>query len=146
MLVSSTFLRALGAAALFATVAAVTPARADCQTDIQGYMQKRDAVIQQLNAISGGGKKKKALDPVAACPKFRTLAGILNQTVAYMAKNKDWCAIPDQLIESAKGQQSQFSKTAGQACNIAAKVKQAEKQAAEGGGAQQVQRLPTGPL
>ena len=148
MLESSTFFRALGVGALFAIVAAATPARADCQTDIQGFMQKRDAVIQQLNALSGGGgKKKKALDPVAACPKFRALSGILGETVAYMEKNKDWCAIPDQLIDGAKGQRGQFSKTAGQACGIAAKIKQAEKQAAQGGGGQeQVQRLPTGPL
>ena len=151
MLAYPTFLRAAGAASLFVLVAAATPARADCQSDIQGYMKKRDGVIAQLSAMAGSGKKKKQLDPIAACPKFRALSGILGETVAYMEKNKDWCAIPDQLIDGAKGQRGQFSKTATQACGIAAKVKQmkaqAEKQAAEGGGGgQQVQRLPAGPL
>jgi hypothetical protein len=148
MLAFPTLFRAVGAASLLALVGVSTPARADCQTDIQDFMKKRDAVVAQLNTLSGGGKKKQ-LDPVAACPKFKSLAGILGETVAYMEKNKDWCAIPDQLIEGAKGQRGQFSKTASQACGIAAKVKQmkeqAEKQAA-GGGGPQVQRLPAGPL
>lgn len=149
MLAFPTFFRAAGVASLLALVAAATPARADCQTDIQDFMKKRDAVVAQLSAMAGSGKQKKQLDPIAACPKFKSLSGILGETVAYMEKNKDWCAIPDQLIEGAKGQRGQFAKTAAQACNIAAKVKemkaQAEKQAA-GGGGPQVQRLPAGPL
>lgn len=149
MVASGTFLRAAAVGALLAGFTAITPARADCQEDIGGFMKKRDAVIAQLNALSGSGGKKKQLDPVAACPKFKTLSGILGETVAYMEKNKDWCNLPDQLIEGAKSQRGQFSKTASQACGIAAKIKQAEKQAAEGGpmgGGPQVQRLPAGPL
>ena len=151
MLASPTFFRATGAAILLAVLASATPARADCQSDIQGYMKRRDAVVAQLSAMAGSGKKKKQLDPIAACPKFRALSSILGETVGYMEKNKDWCAIPDQLLDGAKGQRAQFSKTAGQACGIAAKVKemksQAEKQAAQGGmGGSQVQKLPAGPL
>jgi hypothetical protein len=140
---------AIGAS--FLVLAASTPARADCQTDVQGYMKRRDAVIAQLNTMSGGGKKKQ-LDPAAACPKFRSLASILGETVAYLEKNKDWCSIPDQVLDGAKGQRAQFSKTAGQACSIAAKMKQAQKQAAQGGGGPMggggpvIQKLPSGPL
>jgi hypothetical protein len=150
MLAASTMSRAataLGAAFLVLSVAG--PARADCQEDIQGFMKRRDAIIAQLNVMSGGGGgKKKQLDPVAACPKFKSLATILGETVAYMEKNKDWCAIPDQLLEGAKGQRGQFQKTAGQACGIAAKIKEAQKQAAQGGGmgGPMVQKLPSGPL
>ncbi len=145
MLAFGTLLRAAGTGAVLSVLFATAPARADCQGDIQVFMKKRDAVIAQLSAMTGSGKQKKQLDPVAACPKFRTLTGILGETVAYMEKNKEWCGIPDTLIDGAKGQRGQFSKTAGQACGIAARLKQAEKQAAQGGG-QQVQRLPTGPL
>jgi hypothetical protein len=142
-------LAAIGAS--FLVLAASAPARADCQTDVQGYMKRRDAVIAQLNAMSGGGGKKKQLDPAAACPKFRSLASILGETVAYLEKNKDWCSIPDQVVDGAKGQRAQFSKTASQACGIAAKMKQAQKQAAQGGGGPMgggpmVQKLPSGPL
>lgn len=102
MLASGTFLRAAAIGAALAGFAAVAPAKADCQEDIGGFMKKRDAVIAQLNALSGSGGKKKQLDPVAACPKFKALSGILGETVAYMEKNKDWCNIPDQLLEGAR--------------------------------------------
>ncbi len=140
-------------AAAIAAGAALTmstaPALADCQTDIQGYMKRRDGVIAQLKAMQGGGKKQ--LDPNAACPKFRALTSIMSETVAYFEKNKEWCQIPDNFVDGAKQQRAQFSKTAGQACGIAAKIekmkKQAAQQQAQGGmGGSQVQQLPRGPL
>ena len=137
---------ALAAGAILIAASAATPARADCQEDIGGFMKRRDGVIAQLNALTGG--KKKQLDPIAACPKVRALSGIRTQAVAYLEKNKDWCAVPDQLLDGAKQQRAQFSSTAAKACGIAAKVQQmkqqAEKQGAMGG--PQVQRMPTGPL
>lgn len=137
---------AAGAAAL---VAAAGPARADCQSDIQGFMKRRDGVIAELNKMTGG--KKKQLDPIAACPKFRALTKIMGDAEAYFVKNKDWCQIPDQFVDGAKAQRAQFAKTAGQACGIAAKVekmkKEAARQAAEGVmGQPQAQALPHGPL
>ena len=139
---------ALLAAGAFLAVSSA-PALADCQTDIQGFMKRRDGVIAQLKAMQGGGKKQ--LDPAAACPKFRSLSSIMSETVAYFEKNKEWCQVPDQFIDGAKQQRAQFSKTAGQACGIAAKIekmkKQAAQQQAQGGmGGSQVQQLPRGPL
>lgn len=124
-------------------------ALADCQEDVGKLMKRRDGVIAQLNHMTSG--KKKQLDPIAACPKFRSLAAILGDTVAYFEKNKEWCNIPDQVIEQAKGQRAGFTKTAGQACGIAAKIekmkKMQAKQAQEGGPlGPQRQRLPGGPL
>ena len=142
-------LRVLSLAASAFLVLSAAPALADCQTDIQGYMKRRDGVIAQLKHLQKGGKKQ--LDPIAACPKFRSLASIMSETVAYFEKNKEWCQIPDNFVDGAKQQRAQFSKTAGQACGIAAKIekmkKQAAQQAAQGGiGGQQVQQLPHGPL
>ena len=139
---------ALLAAGAFLAVSSV-PALADCQTDIQGFMKRRDGVIAQLKAMQGGGKKQ--LDPAAACPKFRSLSSIMSETVAYFEKNKEWCQVPDQFIDGAKQQRAQFSKTACQACGIAAKIekmkKQAAQQQAQGGTmGSQVQQLPRGPL
>ncbi len=139
---------ALLAAGAFLAVSSA-PALADCQTDIQGFMKRRDGVIAQLKAMQGGGKKQ--LDPAAACPKFRSLSSIMSETVAYFEKNKEWCQVPDQFIDGAKQQRAQFSKTAGQACGIAAKIEKMKKQAAQQqaqGGAMgsQVQQLPRGPL
>lgn len=147
---------ALRAAAIVAVAAAsvalsLGPARADCQEDISKFMKQRDGVIAQLNALAGKNKKKQ-LDPIAACPKFRSLSSILNETVAYLEKNKDWCAVPDEVLDGARKQRGQFVSTASQACGIAAKIAkmkaQAQRQAAEGGpmGAPQAQRMPAGPL
>ena len=141
-------LRALGLAASGFLVLSSVPALADCQTDIQGYMKRRDGVVAQLKALQKGGKKQ--LDPAAACPKFRSLASIMGETVAYFEKNKEWCQIPENFVDGAKQQRAQFAKTAGQACGIAAKIekmkKQAAQQQAQGGMGAQVQQLPHGPL
>lgn len=142
-------LRAFGLAACGLVVLSTAPALADCQTDIAGYMKRRDGVIAQLKGLQKGGKKQ--LDPAAACPKFRSLASIMGETVAYFEKNKEWCQIPDNFVDGAKQQRAQFAKTAGQACGIAAKIekmkKQAAQQQAQGGiGGAQVQQLPRGPL
>ena len=142
-------LRVLTLAAGAFVVLSSAPALADCQTDIQGYMKRRDAIIAQLKGLQKGPKKQ--LDPGAACPKFRSLSSVMSETVAYFEKNKEWCQIPDAFIDGAKQQRAQFSKTAGQACGVAAKIeqmkKQAAQQAAQGGmGGSQVQQLPRGPL
>ena len=141
---------AAAVAAGAALTMSATSALADCQTDIQGYMKRRDSVIAQLRALQGP-KGKKQLDPAAACPKFRSLSSSMSETVAYFEKNKEWCQIPDNFLDGAKQQRAQFSKTAGQACGIAAKIekmkKQAAQQQAQGGmGGSQVQQLPRGPL
>ena len=144
---AKTLTRGLAAGAFLALSSA--SALADCQTDIQGYMKRRDAIIAQLKGMQKGGKKQ--LDPAAACPKFRSLSSVMSETVAYFEKNKEWCQIPDNFVDGAKQQRAQFAKTAGQACGIAAKIeqmkKQAAQQAAQGGmGGPQVQQLPRGPL
>ncbi|MFT4096830.1 MAG: hypothetical protein QM651_06885 [Rhodoblastus sp.] len=142
-------LRVLSLASGVFVLLSSAPALADCQTDIQGYMKRRDSVVAQLKGMQKGGKKQ--LDPGAACPKFRSLTSIMTETVAYFEKNKEWCQIPDNFVDGAKQQRAQFAKTAGQACGIAAKIekmkKQAAQQQAQGGGmGQQVQQLPHGPL
>ena len=67
---------AAAVAAGAALTMSATSALADCQTDIQSYMKRRDSVIAQLRALQGP-KGKKQLDPAAACPKFRSLCAIL---------------------------------------------------------------------
>lgn len=129
------------------------PARAECQEDVAKFVKQRDGVIAQLNRLTGG--KKKALDPVAACPKFRSLTSILGSTVAYVKKNQSWCNFPDQLVQQVEEQRASFAKTAGQACGIAAKIGKMKamqarqaKEMREGGqmAGAGPQRLPSGPL
>jgi hypothetical protein len=120
----------------------VAPARADCNEDMGKIMQRREAVIQELNASAKatGGK----LDPTSACPRLRKLVGMESDLLTYMNKNKDWCSIPDQAIENAATGHNKTAQTANQACNIAAQMKKAQEQQANGGAGPT--KLPAGPL
>ena len=137
----------LSAAALLALA---TPALADCQEDMGKLMQKRQGLIDGLNRMKTAGKNQ--LDPIAACPKLRVLAGVENEVVSYLEKNKDWCNVPDNFVDNAKAGRAKSQSFAAKACQVAAQVqkmkKQQQQQQAQGGamGGPQVQRLPSGPL
>lgn len=140
--------RARSAALAFVIgLAGTGAALADCNADIGVLMNKRMGEIDALNKISKahGGK----LDPVAACPRLRSLAAAEGELVAYMTKNKDWCSIPEDFGEKMSATRVKTTALAGKACGFAAKMKdmqaQAQKQAQSQSAPQQVQ-LPTGPL
>jgi hypothetical protein len=126
----------------FGVTALVAPARADCNEDMGKIMQRREGLIQELNASAKATQGK--LDPTTACPRLRTLAGMEKDLLAYMTKNKEWCAIPDNAIENATAGHAKTAQTATQACNIAAQMKKAQEQQANGGAGPQ--KLPAGPL
>lgn len=129
-------------------VAGVAPARAQssCQDDFQRLSAQRLGQIQKLNAIGKAGKGK--MDPVAACPVARALLGIETQMMNYMIKNKDWCSIPDNIVDQFKAARAKSQTFASQACSVAAKVKQiqAQQRAQAGNPTLQPQKLPAGPL
>ena len=120
----------------------VATARADCNEDLGKIMQKREAIIQELNASAKATKGK--LDPVGACPKLKKLSSMESELIAYMTKNKEWCAIPDNAIENATNGHTKTAQTANQACNIAVQMKKAQEQQANGGAGPT--KLPAGPL
>ena len=68
-----------------------------------------------------------------------------NAMIAYMEKNKDWCGIPDESLDSLKANHAKSAAFAAKACKVAAEMKKAKEQAANGGGPQ-AQPLPAGPL
>lgn len=126
---------------------AASSAFADCNSDFAGLMTKRMTDINALNRISktNGGK----LDPVAACPRLRSLAAAEGEVVSYMGKNKEWCNLPDDVIEKMTSTHAKTVDYAAKACSFASKMKemqaQQQKQAAQGQQEQAV-KLPTGPL
>ena len=124
-------------------------ARAQSCTDDLGALAEAQQQIQALNQISQANKGK--LDPVAACPRFRTLSAIEGQMVAYLTKNKEWCNIPDEFLNNFKTGSARTSDMANKACEIAAKVKKMQKEQALGGGGPAANmppppKLPAGPL
>ncbi len=89
------------------------------------------------------------MDPIAACPVARNLLAIESQMLAYMTKNKEWCSIPDQVIDGFKAARAKSQMFSSQACAVAVKVKQMQAQQraqAAANPAQQPAKLPAGPL
>jgi hypothetical protein len=121
-----------------------------CQEDFQKLSQRRMGQIEALNRLGKAGKGK--MDPIAACPAARRLVSVESEMLGYMEKNKEWCAIPDNVVDGFKQARAKSQGFAAQACAVAAKVKKMQEmqkaQAAAGGGPGQApaQKLPSGPL
>jgi hypothetical protein len=116
----------------------------DCNQDIGALTKKRQGVIDELNKLAQGGKKQ--LDPIASCPKLRALVAVEHELLAYLTKNKDWCAVPDEAFQSISASTGKSGKVANQACTVAAKMKKAQEQQASGALNAPQPKLPAGPL
>jgi hypothetical protein len=140
------FPRALARLSFFAALLAANGALAQsCQEDFQKLTVKRMAGIEALNAIGKAGKGK--MDPEAACPAARRLVAIETEMMNYLAKNKEWCNIPDNVADGFKEARNKTQAFAAQACAAAAKMKEMRDQAAAGGGGMMAPpKLPAGPL
>ena len=143
------FLAGAVQAGVVATALLVSSAAwADCNTDMGALAAKRTSASALLdqNKKAHGGK----LDPVLACPQLKALAAAQGAVVSYMQKNKDWCALPDQIVSQSAAAQAQISGFAVKACGMIAKMKQMQAQQAAAATQQQAQvpalKLPAGPL
>jgi hypothetical protein len=116
----------------------------DCNQDIGALTKKRQGIIDQLNQLAQGGKKQ--LDPVASCPRLRALVAVERELLAYLTKNKDWCAVPDDAFQNVTASTGKSGKVANQACTVAAKMKKAQEQQASGALNVPQPKLPAGPL
>jgi hypothetical protein len=139
LLVAGVFLLLLGAG---------SGARAQsCNDDIAAIGKKRNTEIEALSAISKAHGNK--LDPIAACPHLRAMTKIEADMLAYLTKNKDWCNVPDDFINNFKSNAEKTSKMAGQACQLAEKMKKMQESGGFGGGGGNLPpppKLPAGPL
>jgi hypothetical protein len=135
---------AFAVTALILFVCCGTAYATDCNQDIGALTKKRQAILDQLNKLAQGGKKQ--LEPVAACPKLRALVAVEHELVAYLTKNKDWCAVPDEAFQNISASTSKSGKVANQACTVAAKMKKAQEQQASGALNVPQPKLPAGPL
>jgi hypothetical protein len=115
-----------------------------CGDDLQKLSQRREAEMATINTIIKASKGKQ-LDPSVFCSKSGGLMTAENAMIAYMEKNKEWCGIPDESLDSLKANHTKSAAFAAKACKVAAEMKKAKEQAANGGGPQ-AQPLPAGPL
>jgi Na+-transporting NADH:ubiquinone oxidoreductase subunit NqrC len=136
-------------------VAGAAQAQSSCQDDFQRLTKRRMDAIATLNNHAKSHKGK--MDPMAACPMARHLAGVETEMMNYMTKNKEWCAIPDNVIDGFKQARAKTMGFASQACSDAVKFQKMKEQAirqqkaaaahaADNPGGMAPQKLPAGPL
>jgi len=135
---------AFAVTALIPFVGCGTAYATDCNQDIGALTKKRQDILDQLDKLAQGGKKQ--LEPVAACPKLRALVAVEHELLAYLTKNKDWCAVPDEAFQNISASTGKSGKVANQACTVAAKMKKAQEQQASGALNVPQPKLPAGPL
>ncbi len=115
-----------------------------CNEDLQKLAQRRTAEMSTINDMIKAAKGKP-LDPTMFCAKSGGLNVAETAMLAYLEKNKDWCQIPDEMVDQLKATHIKNVAFAARACDFAAKIKKMKDQQADGG-APQAQPLPTGPL
>jgi hypothetical protein len=94
----------------------------------QKILQERQGIVQQINKLTDGGKKKQ-MDPRSACTVFSKLVTNGDAGQKWMTDNKDWCQIPDQIVEGFSKDHKRSQEIKGQACQAAAKMAEMEKRA-----------------
>ncbi len=125
--IRSHLLAAFAAAGLAMSAAPALAQASGCEAG-QKILAERQSLIQQINKLTEGGKKKK-LDPRAACSVFTKLVTNGNAGEKWMTDNKDWCQIPDQVVEGFAKDHKASQNIKGQACQAAAKMAEMEKRA-----------------
>jgi hypothetical protein len=133
------------ASGLFAATAMPALAMPEsCQQDLNKYGQSRLDAINRINAF-----KNKRPSATQACSAFGNLASAEQRMIKWMEGNKEWCQIPDALVDDLKKSLAQSSKVRGQACSAAKKEAQMRAQGGVPGGAAPPRssvRLPQGAL
>ena len=124
--------------------AAGAPALAQsCGDDMTSMSQQRQHAMEAINTMVGAAKGKQ-IDPNVFCAKSQPLNAIETKMLVYMTKNKDWCQIPDEVVNQLKDAHAKTVSFSGRACKAAADQKKAQAQGAAG--MPQAQPLPAGPL
>jgi hypothetical protein len=115
-------------------VSAPASAQASSCQDAQTFLKERQGLIQEINKL--GGKNKK-MDPRKACSAFGKLEANGEKGLKWFAANKDWCQVPDQIVQNFTREHEKVEELKGQACKVAAQFNEMEKKARQ---AQQQQR------
>ena len=111
----------LAAAGLVASAAPALAQASSCR-DGETFLTERKALSAQLQKSAG---KDKKLDPRVACTVFGKLENNGEKGLKWITANKDWCQIPDQVLENFTTEHKRIQDIKGQACKAAAKVAEA---------------------
>ena len=100
----SAALAAVAAAAIGATGGAALAQNSSCQTDFQKMMEPRQKLIERINSF-----RNKRPTAGQACSTLGSLVSADQKLIGWLNENKEWCQIPDQLIEQLQTASSQAS-------------------------------------
>jgi hypothetical protein len=138
-------LAGLGAATAF-LLASPALAEGSCSDDLQKLTARRVSQLSEINAMADTSRKeKKPIDPAVFCAKAHGLTVSEDALLAYMDKNRDWCGIPQEVIDALKASHAKSVEFGGRACVAAAKAKKMQQEQ-QAGGTPQATPLPAGPL
>jgi hypothetical protein len=125
-------MRALSKSLPLAAVLAVMALPAFAQTNVceegQKLLTERQTLMGQWAEMVKSGKK---IDPRPACTVLTKVANNSNATLKWLDTNKDWCQVPEGFVNGFKQSHDGIIKTRGQACDVAAKMAEAQKKAAQ---------------
>jgi hypothetical protein len=107
----------------------------NCAADFQKLMDPRMALVQRIN-----GFQSKRPTPQVACSTLGQLVAADGKLSKWVDENKEWCQIPDTVVEQLKTGAGQAQRARGQACGAAKQQAaaiaraRAQARAAQGGG------------
>ena len=102
--------------------ALAAPASAEDCAKMGDYRAKRETVLASISQLVASNKGKQ-LDASVFCARAQPLGAADNAMMAFLVKNKDWCQIPDDVIEQFKSVRLRDQAMAGKACSVAAQMK-----------------------
>ncbi len=105
---------------------------AACQADLDQHAQVRLKIIERINGFS-----KRRPTAQLACTTFGQLVESERKMLDWMEANREWCQLPETLIEDFKNATSQSGKARAQTCEAA-------KREASGQGSAPRQNVPGG--
>ncbi|MCA3563990.1 MAG: hypothetical protein IOC90_08440 [Methylocystis sp.] len=87
---------------------------ASCQTDFQKVMGPRQALIDRIN-----GFRTKRPTAELACSTLTQLVAADRKVIDWMTENKDWCQIPDAIVEQLQEASGQAAASRKSTCTAA---------------------------
>lgn len=121
---------ALCASALLAPQAAVAQANV-CQS-VGPLLEERQSIVERLNALGNDN-----VDPRPACSALRELEANGDKLVGFIDENQAWCQIPADFAQNVRQDHERVGGMRADACQMAAQVNQAERNARQAAEQQQ---------
>jgi hypothetical protein len=89
---------------------------ASCQTEFGQLSTDRQKILDRINAFN-----KKRPTATSACTTFNQLNAMDEKMLEWMASNKEWCQLGDEILQQFEAGKAQANSVRDQACTMAKK-------------------------